>query len=472
MMWSVVSLLMLQGGAIDCPEGSKRVHLQLLIVLDSSASMGPTFEKVKAQITDLGKNLSTTYAESSFGLVSFIDKKDPDWGDWTKPIHPYKLVAPLGLSAPELSAAVNTLTPTRNQDNPESSLDALIWSLRDPKVGWKEGGGHQRVMALYTDDLYKLHDDWITPPLTPCDPNSEQDPETTDYCTPEQGLPLFKQWQGFVLLYIRGRDEVKAQWKALTDQYTAAGLWFKDSSFQNDLLDELKKHYCDTKVLSECLDALKELETCKELCSQYLTEETAVLCPSGDMSSDMTNGNDVADCILETTSCEPTEPPSTNLTSPSDLTELTTTISGAKEPSGPPGASAHTERSTGPPGASDATTVPATSTTTSSETAPAVSTTTPAHSSTTIPATSCTALPATSSTALPATSSTALPATSSTALPATSSTTQFKGTADMSSSGATRDLDFQVVLDILMEETCGQICKNECEPPPECSTEC
>ncbi|KAH0471226.1 MAG: uncharacterized protein KVP18_000691 [Porospora cf. gigantea A] len=456
---------MLQGGAIDCPEGSKRVHLQLLIVLDSSASMGPTFEKVKAQITDLGKNLSSTYAESSFGLVSFIDKKDPDWGEWTKPIHPYKLVAPLGLTALELSAAVNTLTPTRNQDNPESSFDALIWSLRDPKVGWQEGGGHQRVMALYTDDFYKQHDPWITPPLAPCDPDSEQDPETTDYCTPKQGLPLFKKWQGFVLLYIRGRNEVKAQWKALIDQYTAAGLWFKDSSFQNDLLDELKKHYCDTKVLNECLDALKELEACKDLCSQYLTEETAVLCPSDDMSSDMTNGNDVADCILETTACEPT-PSTTNEASLPDLT-VHTGLPGATESITT--ASAPTEQSSGPPGAGDATTVPETS---FSGTTPATSSTTPTPATaSTMPATAST-MPATASTmpttasTMPATASTS--AASSTTMPTTCSATKSKGT---SSSGSTRDSGFQAVLDILMEETCGQRCHDECEPP-ECSTGC
>ena len=124
-------------------------HLDLVIALDITSSMGPQVEALKAEVGQLSDLLSRMAPSFGIGLVAFGDRQ------WERPTTTFSLRR---VSGPTLNRAafrgfVNTLSVRMglgrggNNDPPEAFLAALTEAARMP---WRPES-ERRVIVLVTD---------------------------------------------------------------------------------------------------------------------------------------------------------------------------------------------------------------------------------------------------------------------------------------------------------------------------------
>ena len=124
-------------------------HLDLVIALDITSSMGPQVAALKAEVGQLSDLLSRMAPSFGIGLVAFGDRR------WERPTTTFSLRR---ISGPTLNRAafrgfVNNLTVRMglgrggNDDPPEAFLEALTEAARMP---WRPEA-EKRVIVLVTD---------------------------------------------------------------------------------------------------------------------------------------------------------------------------------------------------------------------------------------------------------------------------------------------------------------------------------
>lgn len=124
-------------------------HLDLVVALDITSSMGPQVEALKAEVGQLSDLLSRMAPSFGIGLVAFGDRQ------WERPMTTFSLRR---VSGPTVNRAafrgfVNTLSVGMglgrggNNDTPEAFLAALTEAARMP---WRPES-ERRVIVLVTD---------------------------------------------------------------------------------------------------------------------------------------------------------------------------------------------------------------------------------------------------------------------------------------------------------------------------------
>ena len=131
------------------PAGLQLPHLDLVIALDITSSMGPQVAALKAEVGQLSDLLSRITPSFAVGMVAFGDRY------WERPLTTFPLRQ---VSGPTLNRAafrgfVSELDVRMglgrggNQDPPEAFLQALVESARMP---WRPQA-ERRVIVLVTD---------------------------------------------------------------------------------------------------------------------------------------------------------------------------------------------------------------------------------------------------------------------------------------------------------------------------------
>jgi len=75
-----------------------------------------------------------------FGLASYIEKPVMPYANWPE-AYVYRLEKPLDDDTVEMTAALNRILDSlrRNFEHPEDALEALMFAVQDPNVGWRQG---------------------------------------------------------------------------------------------------------------------------------------------------------------------------------------------------------------------------------------------------------------------------------------------------------------------------------------------
>jgi len=145
---------------IKIPEKAGTLPLDLMLTQDLTGSFKEDLPILQALIPDLVEKLRTIQPDTTFGLVSFRDKKVFGRPPGNPNYYVYKTELPLTTDSNAFKRAVANLITIYGKDYPESSLSALMQvALRaDSELNFRSGT--RRVAIVSTDDRYKKAGDY------------------------------------------------------------------------------------------------------------------------------------------------------------------------------------------------------------------------------------------------------------------------------------------------------------------------
>lgn len=118
----------------------------ILILADTTGSMGPALTSVKDALTHVGDGIIPTVSASrsnaEFGAASYKDVSSDPPGYW--------LNQPITTTSDNVQTAVNAWLPGGGGDTPEDQLNALYQiATNNPAVGWRDGS--TRIVVWFGD---------------------------------------------------------------------------------------------------------------------------------------------------------------------------------------------------------------------------------------------------------------------------------------------------------------------------------
>ena len=150
---------------VEDPDVSSGVEqpIDLAIILDNTASMGPAIAGIKNSITTFSASLESAGIDVSFGLVTFGDSAlhptptgsiTSEGGNIDCELMP-RPIKDFGTAAELLTVLTNDVTHEGGGDAPENPLDAILWGYNN--LTWRTGS--LKVFLVITDNLvHQLND--------------------------------------------------------------------------------------------------------------------------------------------------------------------------------------------------------------------------------------------------------------------------------------------------------------------------
>eukprot|EP01057_Protomagalhaensia_wolfi_P000338 Protomagalhaensia_wolfi_Nauph_80__337@NODE_1188_length_1667_cov_770_632678_g912_i0_p1_GENE_NODE_1188_length_1667_cov_770_632678_g912_i0NODE_1188_length_1667_cov_770_632678_g912_i0_p1_ORF_typecomplete_len326_score64_53Integrin_beta/PF00362_18/2_7e32VWA/PF00092_28/2_2e08VWA_2/PF13519_6/5_3e06TFA2_Winged_2/PF18121_1/6_5e02TFA2_Winged_2/PF18121_1/1_3e02TFA2_Winged_2/PF18121_1/6_1e02TFA2_Winged_2/PF18121_1/13_NODE_1188_length_1667_cov_770_632678_g912_i06101587 len=134
-----------------------KIPLDLLFLQDTSGSFDDDLPGIMKALDALNEKMQDRFSAVRLGVAEFRDK----------PYYPlgmdddfcYKLQATLTDSFPDFKEAYSSLQASGGGDNPEATLQAIISSLFDPRVAWRNEEPALSIIALITDAMPHLPND-------------------------------------------------------------------------------------------------------------------------------------------------------------------------------------------------------------------------------------------------------------------------------------------------------------------------
>lgn len=129
----------------------------VMIIFDTSGSMGSELEEAKSGILEVIGHLEATLPETEFGVAEVRDyyesPYDPE--EDSEETYPFKLDQPLTANKTKVKEAIEPLFASGGGDGPESYGRALWETATNPNVGWRSGARH--IIILVADNVPHDH---------------------------------------------------------------------------------------------------------------------------------------------------------------------------------------------------------------------------------------------------------------------------------------------------------------------------
>ena len=127
----------------------------ILLLFDTTGSMGGALSSAAAQVGALTANLDTRLPDVQYGVAEVRDYPLYDSGAAPDQAYPYKVNQPITADRGAILAAINTLTANGGGDGPEAYGGALYAATVGAGFGWRPGA--RRMVILVADNV--PHDD-------------------------------------------------------------------------------------------------------------------------------------------------------------------------------------------------------------------------------------------------------------------------------------------------------------------------
>lgn len=129
-------------------EGVRLSALELVIVLDTTGSMGSSLEALRRRFSDIASVLSRLSKRNSMGVVAYRDHGKEEYLTRQFPLVP---IGPGGEGVPKIRAFLDSLKAGGGGDDPEAVADALMVATNASEMGWSNGAifkGKQIVLII------------------------------------------------------------------------------------------------------------------------------------------------------------------------------------------------------------------------------------------------------------------------------------------------------------------------------------
>jgi hypothetical protein len=128
-------------------------HTDVMLLFDTSGSMGEQLTEAKAEIQEVIAHVSATLPDPQFGVAEVRDFPESETEETFE--KPWQLDQPLTANVEAVKAAIAPLIANGGGDAPESYGRALWETDTNPNVGWRAGARH--IIILVADNV--PHDD-------------------------------------------------------------------------------------------------------------------------------------------------------------------------------------------------------------------------------------------------------------------------------------------------------------------------
>jgi hypothetical protein len=124
-------------------------HTDVMLVFDTSGSMGEELEEAQKEIQEVIAHVNATLPDAQFGVAEVKDFANA-YGNGPEEV-PWKLDQPLTSNVTAVQNAINPLKAFGGGDGPESYGRALWETDTNPNVGWRAGARH--IIILVADNV-------------------------------------------------------------------------------------------------------------------------------------------------------------------------------------------------------------------------------------------------------------------------------------------------------------------------------
>jgi len=138
------------GPAVTSAVAETPAHTDVMLLFDTSGSMGPELEEAKAEIQEVIAHVTATLPDVQFGVAEVRDY-GPSVYDPGETQYPWKLDQPLTSNAAAVQSMIEPLKAEGGGDGPEAYGRALWETDTNPNVGWRADARH--VIVLVADNV-------------------------------------------------------------------------------------------------------------------------------------------------------------------------------------------------------------------------------------------------------------------------------------------------------------------------------
>ena len=126
-------------------------HTDVMLVFDTSGSMGAVLEEAKKEIKEVVASVSTTLPDVHYGVAEVRDFPESEEEAGSSFEKPWKLDVPLTADLGAVQSGIEPLSAEGGGDGPESYGRALWETDTNPNVGWRPEARH--VIILVADNV-------------------------------------------------------------------------------------------------------------------------------------------------------------------------------------------------------------------------------------------------------------------------------------------------------------------------------
>lgn len=218
----------------------------ILLLFDTTGSMGDALSSAAAQVGALTANLDTRLPDVQYGVAEVRDYPLYDTGAGPGEAYPYKVNQPVTADRGAILAAINTLKADGGGDGPEAYGGALYAATVGVGFGWRPGA--RRMVVLVADNV--PHDDDLNLGI-PADQQTHSSPWNTKVDPGPDGIagtaddidwqPLLDgmAYNGVTLAYVlfQGNSSYLPYWKIWSARTGGAAIQAGDTDLGAKIAD-------------------------------------------------------------------------------------------------------------------------------------------------------------------------------------------------------------------------------------------
>lgn len=150
---ALASLVIFACGGASSARAALAGRTDVLMLFDTTGSMGGALDGAKAQAADIVAQLRARLGDVAFGVAQVEDYPVSPYGETED--QPWHVVTPVTSSDATVISGINSLELGFGSDPPEAYGGALDAALRGDGLGWRDGA--RRIVVLIADNV--PHDD-------------------------------------------------------------------------------------------------------------------------------------------------------------------------------------------------------------------------------------------------------------------------------------------------------------------------
>jgi hypothetical protein len=139
------------GSTVASAPAATPAHTDVMLLFDTSGSMGGVLTEAKNEIKDVIAHVNATLPDVQYGVAEVRDFPLNESEAASSSEKPWKLDQAVTADVSAVQAAVDPLVASGGGDNPESYGRALWETDTNPNVGWRAGARH--VIILIADNV-------------------------------------------------------------------------------------------------------------------------------------------------------------------------------------------------------------------------------------------------------------------------------------------------------------------------------